>query len=45
VEQKTRALEPLLTETQLEKYRQQQALQAKLVKDILNKMKGSGDAN
>jgi uncharacterized protein YdiU (UPF0061 family) len=44
LEQKTKALEPLLTETQLENYRQQQALQAKLVKDIMNKMEGSGDA-
>jgi RNA polymerase sigma factor (sigma-70 family) len=42
LEQKTKALEPLLTETQLENYRQQQALQAKLVKDIMNKMEGSG---
>jgi RNA polymerase sigma factor (sigma-70 family) len=44
LEQKTKALEPLLTETQLENYRQQQALQPKLVKDIMNKMEGSGDA-
>ena len=42
LEQKTKALEPLLTETQLENYRQQHALQAKLVKDIMNKMEGSG---
>jgi RNA polymerase sigma factor (sigma-70 family) len=44
LEQKTKALEPLLTETQLENYRQQQAVQAKLVKDIVNKLEGSGDA-
>jgi hypothetical protein len=44
LEQKTKALGPLLTETQLENYRQQQALQAKLVNDIMNKMEHSGDA-
>jgi hypothetical protein len=44
LEQKTKALEPLLTETQLENYRQQQAVQAKLVKDIVNKLEGSGGA-
>ena len=38
LEQKVKVLEPLLTETQLATYRQQQALQAKLVKDIANKM-------
>ena len=41
-EQKVKVLEPLLTETQLTNYRQQQALQAKLVKDIANKMGISG---
>ena len=34
LEQKVKVLEPLLTETQLANYRQQQALQIKLVKDI-----------
>lgn len=43
LEQKAKALEPLLTETQLENYRQQQALQAKLVKDIMKKMGSPGD--
>ncbi|MGO8837652.1 MAG: sigma-70 family RNA polymerase sigma factor [Limisphaerales bacterium] len=38
LEQKVKVLEPLLTETQLATYRQQQALQTKLVKDIANKM-------
>jgi RNA polymerase sigma factor (sigma-70 family) len=43
LDQKIKAVEPLLTESQLKIHRQQQALQAKLVKDILNKMTGSGD--
>ncbi|MBI3851916.1 MAG: sigma-70 family RNA polymerase sigma factor [Verrucomicrobia bacterium] len=42
MDQKAKALEPLLTETQLKNYRQQQALQAKVVKDIMNKMQGAG---
>lgn len=33
---------PILTATQLESYRQQQALQIKLIKDILSKMGDSG---
>jgi hypothetical protein len=40
--QKTKALESVLTPTQLENYRQQQALQAKLVKEMLDKMQGAG---
>ena len=40
--QKTKALESVLTPTQLENYRQQQALQAKLVKEMMNKMQGAG---
>lgn len=38
LDQKTKALEPILMPAQMESYRQQQALQAKLVKDIWNKM-------
>lgn len=41
LEQKAKALEPLLTEAQLDNYRQQQALQAQLVKDIMSKMDSS----
>ncbi len=44
MDQKAKALESLLTETQLKNYRQQQALQAKLVKDIMNKMQGAGSS-
>jgi RNA polymerase sigma factor (sigma-70 family) len=44
MDQKAKALEPILTATQMENFRQQQALQAKLVKDIMNKMQGSGGA-
>ena len=40
--QKTKALESVLTPTQLENYRQQQALQAKLAKEMLDKMQGAG---
>jgi hypothetical protein len=40
--QKAKALESVLTAAQLDNYRQQQALQAKLVKDMMNKMKGAG---
>ena len=43
LDQKTKALEHLLTESQLDNYRQQQARQAKLTKDILNKLESSGD--
>lgn len=45
LERKTKALEPLLSETQLENYRQQQTLQAQLVRDILEKMENSGAPN
>jgi hypothetical protein len=44
MEQKLKTMAPLLTETQLEKYRQQQTLQLNLVKDIMNKMEGSRDS-
>ena len=40
--QKTKALEPVLTPAQLDSYRQQQAAQGKLIKDIYSKMEGSG---
>ena len=40
--EKTKALEPVLTPTQLDTYRQQQAAQSKLIKDVYNKMEGSG---
>ena len=42
-DQQVKALEPVLTPTQLESYRQQQATQAKATKDIFSKMQGSGD--
>jgi len=38
LDQKAQALEPVLTATQMESYRQEQATQAKLVKDIWTKM-------
>ena len=38
LDQKAKALEPLLTASQLEKFRRQQEIQAKLVKDMLSKM-------
>jgi RNA polymerase sigma factor (sigma-70 family) len=41
-DQKAKALESALTPTQLETYRQQQATQLKLIKDIWSKMEGSG---
>lgn len=41
MDQKTKALESILTPTQLENYRQQQALQAKLVKETLKKMQSA----
>jgi RNA polymerase sigma factor (sigma-70 family) len=43
LDQKAKALESVLTPTQLESYRRQQAIQAKLVKDILSKMQGPSD--
>ncbi len=42
LDQKTAALEPILTPTQMDQYRQQQALQAKLANDVMNKMKAAG---
>jgi RNA polymerase sigma factor (sigma-70 family) len=39
--QKAKALEPVLTTAQMENYRQQQAAQAKLMKDIISKMQGT----
>jgi len=44
LEQKAKALEPVLTVAQLENYRQQQAQQAKLIKEIMDKMQASGGA-
>ena len=41
-DQKAKALESALTPTQLETFRQQQATQLKLIKDIWSKMEGSG---
>jgi hypothetical protein len=41
-DQKTQALEPVLTAAQFDKYRQQQADQAKLTRDLMNKMEGPG---
>jgi hypothetical protein len=35
-------LEPILTPSQMESYRQQQALQSKLIKDIWSKMGVAG---
>ena len=42
LDQKAAALEPILTPTQMDQYHQQQALQAKLTKDVMNKMKAAG---
>jgi len=44
VNQRAMALESVLTPTQLENYRQQQALQAKLEIEMLNRMQGSANA-
>ena len=41
MDQKAKALEPVLTPAQLDKYRQQLALQSKVVKDIMTKMEGA----
>jgi RNA polymerase sigma factor (sigma-70 family) len=41
LDQKLRALEPILTPDQLAKFQQQQALQTKLTEDLLNKMQGT----
>lgn len=42
LDQKAKALESVLTPAQLASYQQQQAIQAKLTKDILSKMQGTG---
>jgi RNA polymerase sigma factor (sigma-70 family) len=42
LDQKARALEPVLTPAQIEIYQQQQAIQAKVAKDIWSKMQGAG---
>ena len=44
-DQKARALEPILTPTQLDKYRQQQANRVTLLKELLRKMEGSAGPN
>jgi len=44
LDQKAKVIEPVLTPAQLESYQQQQAIQAKLAKDILSKMQGAGGA-
>ncbi len=44
MDQKAKALEAVLTADQLEKYQQQQAIQLKLVNDILGKMQSSGSS-
>jgi RNA polymerase sigma factor (sigma-70 family) len=41
-DQKTKALESILTPAQLKNYTQQQAIQSKLIKDIMNKLDGAG---
>jgi len=40
-DQKAKALAPMLTESQMQTYRQQQAQQAKLVEEILNRLENS----
>lgn len=45
LDQKATALAPILTSSQMEAYRQQQAIQAKLVKDIWSKMQGTAGAS
>jgi RNA polymerase sigma factor (sigma-70 family) len=42
LDQKTAALEPVLTAAQMELYRRQQATQAKVMEDLTQKMLGSG---
>jgi hypothetical protein len=42
MEQKAKALEPVLTPTQLESYRQAQASQANALRDLLSKLVGGG---
>ena len=45
LDQQTKALEPILTPTQLESYRQQQATEAKAIKDNSSKMEDSRGSN
>ena len=45
LDQETKALEPVLTPTQLERYHQQQATQAKAIKDNSSKMEDSRGSN
>jgi RNA polymerase sigma factor (sigma-70 family) len=45
LEEKAKALEPLLTPAQLENYHQQQAIQVKLMRDVMSKMEGTNGAN
>jgi hypothetical protein len=42
LDQEAKALEPVLTPTQLESYRQHEVAQAKAIKDISSKLEGSG---
>jgi hypothetical protein len=42
LDQETKALEPILTPTQMENYRQHEVAQAKAIKDINSKLEGSG---
>ena len=44
LDQKAKALQPILTPAQFDNYQQQQAIQAKLAKDIFSKMQQSGGA-
>ena len=45
LDQKTKALEPVLTPAQFENYGRQQAIQSKLIKDIMSRMQGDGGSN
>jgi RNA polymerase sigma factor (sigma-70 family) len=45
LDQKAKVLQPILTQTQMESYQQQQAIQVKLAKDILGKMQGTTNPN
>jgi RNA polymerase sigma factor (sigma-70 family) len=42
LDQKAKALQPILTQSQFDTYQQQQSIQAKLAKDILSKMQPAG---
>ena len=44
LDQKAKALEPILTPAQLESYRQQLAIQAKLTKEISGKLESTSDS-